>query len=144
MAPVIAQEWRCDNDAPVDVEGCPLTQYYTQDDECMLKGPAPVFFPINQETPTDAVPANLILPRWPTGPDQRIVESNPLYQYARSNVPIEDEKLWVKPMIHAFNLRFFNMYDLLSQICWQPHSGTRHIIKQITLSRGQSTIWSRQ
>eukprot|EP00978_Attheya_sp_CCMP212_P043832 scaffold293043_cov71-Attheya_sp.AAC.3 len=60
------------------------------------------------------VPANLILPRWPTRPDQWIVELNPLYQYARSNVPmIEDDELWAKPTIHAFNTSFFNMYDLL-------------------------------
>eukprot|EP00978_Attheya_sp_CCMP212_P033588 scaffold136388_cov34-Attheya_sp.AAC.2 len=30
-SPIIAQEWRCDNGAPVDVAGYPLTQYYTQD-----------------------------------------------------------------------------------------------------------------
>eukprot|EP00978_Attheya_sp_CCMP212_P016339 scaffold42695_cov61-Attheya_sp.AAC.1 len=112
-SPVIAQDWRCDNGAPVNVEGYPLTQYYAQDNECVLVGPAPAFFPINQETPTDLVPSKIILQRWPTGPGRRIVESNPLYQYARSNVPIQDEELWAKPTIHAFNRRFFNTYDLL-------------------------------
>eukprot|EP00978_Attheya_sp_CCMP212_P023129 scaffold70166_cov59-Attheya_sp.AAC.1 len=73
-APVITHEWRCNNSARVDVEGYPLTQYYKQDDECVLEGPAPALFAINQDTPMDgAVPANLILPRWPTGPDQRII-----------------------------------------------------------------------
>eukprot|EP00978_Attheya_sp_CCMP212_P013257 scaffold33355_cov36-Attheya_sp.AAC.6 len=96
-APVLDPEWGCDGGTPVDVEGYPLTQYYTLDNEYVLKGPALAFFPINQEIPTYMVPANLILPRWPTGPDQRIVESNPLYQYARSNVPIEDDELWAKP-----------------------------------------------
>eukprot|EP00978_Attheya_sp_CCMP212_P014428 scaffold36751_cov71-Attheya_sp.AAC.1 len=66
--------------------------------------------------PTDTVPPNLILPRWPTGPDQRIVDSNPLYQYARSNVPIEDNELWAKLTIHAFDVRFFNTYDLLPNL----------------------------
>eukprot|EP00978_Attheya_sp_CCMP212_P028646 scaffold99548_cov63-Attheya_sp.AAC.5 len=93
-APVLDPEWGCNGGVPVDVEGYPLTQYYTPDDECvLLKGPAPVFFPINQNIPMYMVPVNLILPRWPTGPDQRIVESNLLYQYARSNVPIEDDEL---------------------------------------------------
>eukprot|EP00978_Attheya_sp_CCMP212_P043100 scaffold275133_cov65-Attheya_sp.AAC.3 len=75
------------------------------------------------------VPANLILARWPTGPDQRIVESNPLYQYARSNVPIEDDELWAKPMIHAFITRFFYTYDLLPNMLatafwYTPHQET--------------------
>eukprot|EP00978_Attheya_sp_CCMP212_P001272 scaffold2630_cov72-Attheya_sp.AAC.2 len=112
-APVLDPEWGCNGGAPVDVEGYHLTQYYTSDDECVLKGPALAFFLINQDIPTYTVLANLILPRWPTGPDQQIVESNPLYQYARSNVPVEDDELWAKPMIHAFNTRFLNTYDLL-------------------------------
>eukprot|EP00978_Attheya_sp_CCMP212_P009630 scaffold22852_cov63-Attheya_sp.AAC.2 len=79
-APVLEQGWCCDNGAPVDVEGYPLTQYYAKDNVCMQEvGPGPAFFLINQEMPTDSVPSNIVLQRWPTGPDQRIVELNPLY-----------------------------------------------------------------
>eukprot|EP00978_Attheya_sp_CCMP212_P010191 scaffold24472_cov76-Attheya_sp.AAC.1 len=80
-APVLDPTWDCDGGAPVDVEGYPITQYYMPDDECVLVGPTPAFAPINQNMPTSQALPNLILPRWPTGPDQRIVDSNPLYQY---------------------------------------------------------------
>eukprot|EP00978_Attheya_sp_CCMP212_P003886 scaffold8288_cov57-Attheya_sp.AAC.1 len=102
-SPVLEQGWRCDNGALVVIEGYPLTQYYAQDDDCMLVGLAPAFFLINQEMPTDSVPLNIVLQRWPTatGPDQRIVESNPLYQYAWSNVPIQDEELRAKLTIYT-------------------------------------------
>eukprot|EP00978_Attheya_sp_CCMP212_P037369 scaffold175527_cov64-Attheya_sp.AAC.6 len=125
-APELNPTWGCNGGALVDVKGYPLTQYYTLGDECVLQGPAPAFSQINQNTPTETVPVNLILQRWPTGPDKWIVESNPLYQYARSNVPIEDEELWVKPTIHAFDTRFFNTYDLLPNMLATAFRNTPH------------------
>eukprot|EP00978_Attheya_sp_CCMP212_P040783 scaffold226300_cov48-Attheya_sp.AAC.1 len=125
--PVLDPTWDCDGGAPVDVKGYPLTQYYTPDDVCVLQGPAPAFAPINQNmVPTSQVPPNLILPRWPTGPDQRIVDSNPLYQYARSNVPIDDDELWAKPTIYTFDDRFFNTYDLLPNLLVTTFRNTPH------------------
>eukprot|EP00978_Attheya_sp_CCMP212_P038774 scaffold195571_cov36-Attheya_sp.AAC.2 len=100
-APVLDPTWDCDGRAPVDVEGYPLTQYYnTPDDECVLLGPTPAFAPINQNMPTS--------------------------QYARSNVPIEDDELWAKPTIYTCDDRFFNTYDLLPNLLVATFRNTPH------------------
>jgi hypothetical protein len=62
LLPVLDLSWHCDNKALMDVEGYPLTQYYyTPDGVWVQVGPAPAFFPINQETPTDSVPSHMVL-----------------------------------------------------------------------------------
>eukprot|EP00978_Attheya_sp_CCMP212_P015781 scaffold40843_cov60-Attheya_sp.AAC.1 len=98
--------------APVDVHGFPMTHHYDSTDTFVPHGIAPAFYRINRDHPTRNIPSNLVLQQWPTGPDQRIVDSNPLYQFARPNVPIDEDVLRGLPDIHAFNPEFFDVHDL--------------------------------
>eukprot|EP00978_Attheya_sp_CCMP212_P037958 scaffold183510_cov73-Attheya_sp.AAC.1 len=85
---------RCYNGAPIDVEGFPLTQHYVDGtDHMVTHGPHPAFTTVNQDNPTSSFPSAFILPRWPTGPDLNIRDSNPLYQFARATVPMHEGEL---------------------------------------------------
>eukprot|EP00978_Attheya_sp_CCMP212_P037623 scaffold179087_cov69-Attheya_sp.AAC.2 len=110
--------------APVDVHGFPMTHHYNSTDTFVPHGTAPAFYRINRHHPTRNIPSNLVLQQWPTGPDQRIVDSKPLYQFARPNVPIDEDVLCGLLDIHAFNPEFFDVHHLrpnmLSMIFCNP------------------------
>jgi hypothetical protein len=108
---------RCYDGAPIDVEGFPLTQhYFDSPEDVVAHGPHPAFTTINRDNPTDAFPSSFLLPRWPTGPDRAITEANPLYQFARSNIPMQEWELRELPDIHIFNDNFFEQYDMFTNI----------------------------
>eukprot|EP00978_Attheya_sp_CCMP212_P016146 scaffold42040_cov32-Attheya_sp.AAC.1 len=117
----------CYDGAPIDVEGYPLTQHYIDGTYGMVThGPHPAFTTVNQDNPTSSFPSAFILPRWPTGPDRIITESNPLYQFARANVPMHERELEELPDVHIFNNNFFKQYDMFTNIfatavCNMPH-----------------------
>ena len=98
--------------APIDVNGYPMTHHYDRNDRFVPHGNHPAFFKINRDNPVRNIPSNLVFQRWPTGPDQRIVDSNPLYQFARPNVPIPDDELRDLPDIHGYNDDFTQSYSL--------------------------------
>eukprot|EP00978_Attheya_sp_CCMP212_P026845 scaffold89031_cov35-Attheya_sp.AAC.1 len=89
-----------------------MTHHYDSTDTLVPHGTAPAFYRINSDHPTRNIPSNLVLQQWPTGPDQRIFDSNPMYQFARPNVPIDDDILRDLPDIHAFNPEFFDVPNL--------------------------------
>eukprot|EP00978_Attheya_sp_CCMP212_P040801 scaffold226454_cov62-Attheya_sp.AAC.1 len=107
----------CYDGAPIDVEGFPLTQHYIDGTDGMVThGPHPAFTTVNQNNPTSSFLSAFILPRWPTGPDRIITESNPLYQFARANVPMHEWELEELPDVHIFNNNFFEQYDMFTNI----------------------------
>eukprot|EP00978_Attheya_sp_CCMP212_P012634 scaffold31588_cov56-Attheya_sp.AAC.1 len=104
---------RCYDGALIDVEGFPLTQHYIDGTDGMVThGPHPAFTTVNQDNPTSSFPSAFILPRWTTGPDRIITESNPLYQFARVNVRMYEWELQELPDVHIFNNNFFEQYDI--------------------------------
>jgi hypothetical protein len=113
----ISRVLRYDHGAPIDIDGFPLTHHYDKDtDHFIPHGPAPAFIQITEDTPTDHIPKDFILQRWPTGPDERIVLTNPLYQFARSNVPLTEARLLNHPEVFRFNHEFFQHYLLRPNI----------------------------
>eukprot|EP00978_Attheya_sp_CCMP212_P045152 scaffold335138_cov65-Attheya_sp.AAC.3 len=125
--PIIPQGWHCHDGAPIDIEGFPITQRYVEGtDEYVHHGPHPAISTINRDHPTESIPSNFILTRWPTGPDLRITLSNPLYQFARPNVPMHECELLQFPDIHAFNDEFFEAYDLTTNMIATAFHNTPH------------------
>jgi hypothetical protein len=113
----VPEEIRCYNGAPIDVEGFPLTQHYVDGTDGMVThGPHPAFTTVNQDNPTSSFPSAFILPRWPTGPDLNIRNTNPMYQFARANVPMHEGELEELPDVHIFNNNFLGQYDMFTNI----------------------------
>eukprot|EP00978_Attheya_sp_CCMP212_P014059 scaffold35698_cov63-Attheya_sp.AAC.2 len=52
--------------------------------------------------------------------------SNPLFQFARPNVPIHEWELLQFPDIHAFNNEFFKSYDMCTNIIAMAFHNTPH------------------
>eukprot|EP00978_Attheya_sp_CCMP212_P047548 scaffold421909_cov67-Attheya_sp.AAC.1 len=107
------------NGVPIDIHRFPMTHHYGTQDTFVPHGTSPAFYWINCDNPVRNIPSDLVLQHWPTVPDQRIVDSNPmyhdsnlLYQFARSNVPIDEDVLHGLPDIHAFDPNFFELYDM--------------------------------
>jgi hypothetical protein len=125
--PVLPPGLRCFDGAPIDVDGFPLTQHYVEGTDMYVPhGPHPAFTTINRDHPSDSIPSNLILQNWPTGPDERICRSNPLYQFAQPNVPMHEWELLELPDIHSFNGEFFEEYDMTPNIIAMAYRNSPH------------------
>jgi hypothetical protein len=78
--------------------------------------PVSPFTTITRDWPFPHVPSHIVLQQYPTGPDESIRNSNPLYHFAISNAPITEDDLTDYPPIFAFNPDFFDHHSLIPNI----------------------------
>jgi hypothetical protein len=120
--------------APIDEHGYPLNHGYLRNpaspdtqtyvpssisnpfEHIATRYPVSAFSPIHRDLPYPHVPSNIVLQQFPTGPDDIIRRTNPLYHFAISNAPLAEDDLTDLPQIFAYNPEFLEQQSMIPNI----------------------------